>query len=303
LFRISSPDELKPFLKDIWEQAGMSWSSSDLIEVRSVAGGDINTAFKVKTKEGSWFIKTNRADQMPGMFEAEEKGLRLLQTHFPGKVPEVYRHGRSGSCSWLLLEWIVSENRSASFWEKFGIALAEMHKVSNPFFGLDHDNYMGSLPQSNTKASSWSEFFALQRLIPQWQLAKKDLQLAYLLDCQAEKNFDSILNRLDDLVPETSPSLVHGDLWSGNFMVGLSSTPVLVDPAAHYGHPETDLAMSMLFGGFSAEFYTAYTAHSNMSPGFPERADIFNLYPLLIHLNLFGGSYAGQVLNILNRLA
>jgi len=264
---------------------------------RPVSGGDINHAYLLMGNSRSWFVKTNNAKRFPGMFEAEARGLQILDAAGSLRVPGVIESGYYQSFSYLILEYLASGTRKKSYWRELGQGLASLHRNTDHSFGLDHDNYIGSLPQSNRRKKSWSEFFIQERLEAQLQRAM-DSGMAGQEDSH---NFQRLFNKLDSLFPVEPPSLLHGDLWGGNHMAGPHGEPVIIDPAVYYGHREMDLAMSRLFGGFQEEFYLSYNDHYPLVPGWKERTDICNLYPLLVHANLFGQGYMGSVRSIVRR--
>jgi fructosamine-3-kinase len=192
----------------------------------------------------------------------------------------------------LILEFIPPSNPNNAFWEVFGQKLALMHKQTHSKFGLDFDNYIGSLYQDNTQNKNWTEFFIQNRL--QAQLSIGNFSGTLLSD------FDKLFQKLPNLFPNEKPALLHGDLWNGNFLAKNGDTPMLIDPAIYYGNREIDIAMSKLFGGFNSDFYFAYNESHPLENGWEERIQICNLYPLLVHVNLFGGAYINQVKNILS---
>jgi fructosamine-3-kinase len=176
--------------------------------------------------------------------------------------------------------------------------LAAQHRVLSPSFGLDDDNFIGANPQPNQRSDNWLTFFREQRLGFQMELARRN----NLLPAQRARRLETLLNRLGDWLPAQPPaSLLHGDLWGGNWLATASGEPALIDPAVYYGHREADLAFTELFGGFPAAFYTAYKAAWPPDPGYKERKDLYNLYHLLNHLNLFGEGYGGSVDSILQQ--
>ena len=187
--------------------------------------------------------------------------------------------------------------KTRRFWSLFGEQLARLHHVSAPTFGLDHDNYIGSLPQKNTHSPVWSNFFIQQRLEPQVRLAGEK----GLLSPSAIRQFEQLYQVLPELFPPEVPSLLHGDLWSGNFLCDEKGNPVLIDPAVYFGHRSMDLAMTTLFGGFGQPFYEAYHYHFPLPANYRQQWEIANLYPLLVHLNLFGESYTGSILHTIQR--
>ena len=257
----------------------------------------MNQAIKAETVEGAFFIKLNDAKAYPGMFEAEIKGLKLLGDHGTAPVPEALLTGSAGDISYLVLRWIEEERKAPGFWEDFGAGLGRLHRNTGTFFGLDHNNYIGLLPQSNANHSTWTDFFIQQRLEPQI----RDVYNARKCDSSLVRRFENLYRKLDELFPPEPPALLHGDLWSGNFMAGPQGVVYLIDPAVYYGHREMDIAMTRLFGGFEKSFYEGYHEENPLEKGFESRTDICNLYPLLVHVNLFGGSYQNQVEEIIKK--
>ncbi len=263
----------------------------------SVSGGSINEAYKVNTNEGDFFVKKNSASQYPGMFEKEAQGLKILRAANEINTPEIIDTGKSGDDSFLILKLIVSGRETNSFWDDFGRQLAKLHKHTDKQFGLDHDNYIGSLHQHNNKHHAWNGFFREERLERQVKLARNSGSI----DRETVVAFDRFYAKLDNIFPEEPPALLHGDLWGGNFMVNSNGEPVIIDPAVYYGHREMDLGMSQLFGGFDAQFYSSYDNHYPLENGWEERLNYCNLYPLMVHVNLFGGSYLQSVKATLRR--
>lgn len=263
--------------------------------VHPVGGGSINSAYGLETNVGKFFVKLNSASRYPGMFEKEAMGLKILSDAGELPVPETVGFGENHTEAFLVLKFIETGTSSAGFWENFGHALARLHGHSADTFGLDHDNYIGSLPQSNTFHNTWETFFVEERLQPLMSMAF-DNKLLNNNDIKAFKNF---FDRIDTLFPKEPPALLHGDLWGGNFMTNQAGEAVLIDPAIYFGHREMDLGMSQLFGGFHRQFYEAYNEICPLEPGWEKRLDYCNLYPLLVHVNLFGGGYVGSVRRIL----
>lgn len=262
-----------------------------------VSGGDINEAFHLKTNVGDFFAKKNSASRFPKMFQKEALGLKLLDEAGEIPVPEVVFAGEENDSAFLVLKFIKSAGRKAGFWDDFGKKLANLHKHSDKLFGLDHDNYIGSLHQSNKRHQSWTDFFREERLEAQVRLARNNGGI----DRTTISSFDRFYNKLDEIFPVEPPALVHGDLWGGNFMVNEDGMAVIIDPAVYYGHREMDLGMSKLFGGFSSEFYDSYHQNYPLEKGWQQRLDYCNLYPLMVHVNLFGGGYLGSVKSILRK--
>ena len=265
--------------------------------IYSVGGGCINQSAKIETNQGLFFAKWNHAKKYPRMFETEAMGLNILADTNKIKIPEVISQKTIGETDFLILEFIENGSPSKNFWNDFGKSLAKIHKHTAEKFGLNHDNYIGSLPQSNKQHASWSEFFILERLEPQIKLAKDERKINHT----AIKQFSNLFNRLEKIFPIEKPSLLHGDLWSGNYLIGSKGEPSIIDPAVYFGHREMDIGMTKLFGGFSPAFYESYNEEFPLEKNWQERTDTCNLYPLMVHVNLFGRSYVMQVESILRK--
>lgn len=263
----------------------------------SVGGGSINQAYKVKTDEGEYFVKTNSKNRFPNMFHKEATGLEILAKAKCIDVPNIICYGDIEDDSFLILDLIESAYKSDNFWDDFAEKLACLHKISNSYFGLDHNNYIGSLVQYNDFKNTWSEFFIEQRLEKQLKLAFDN----WSINKSILPYFERFYKRIDEIFPHENPSLIHGDLWSGNYMTGADAKAVIIDPAVYYGHREMDLGMSLLFGGFSNQFYESYNRYFPLEKGWQQRMEYCNLYPLLVHVNLFGGGYASSVKSIISK--
>jgi fructosamine-3-kinase len=265
-----------------------------LFAVAPVSGGSINTCLRLETGKGIFFLKENNAATFPGMFEAEKKGLHLLKTKSSFEIPAVLSIAEEESYSLLLMEWLEKSPSPGNGWRDAGKKLAQLHKNNASSFGLDHDNYIGSLAQSNTQHGTWADFFSQERMLPQLKLARDE----HKIDAALMKKAERFCSTLAEIFPAESPSLLHGDLWSGNFFFE-TKKPAIFDPAVYYGHREMDLAMTKLFGGFNPEFYTGYEEEFPLEKNWKDRTDFCNLYPLLVHVNLFGGGYVDDVKSIL----
>ena len=260
---------------------------------QQVFGGDINQTFQLQTNLGSFFLKLNDGS-LKDMFEKEFAGLQLLHQTKTIKIPAPVLHGTFENKIFLITEFIQRGKPGKNFWQTFAHQLAALHQHLCENFGLDTNNYIGSLHQQNNCCSSWSEFYATQRILPLVQLAfnqkklsKEEVELA-----------ENVCSHFNNLFPEEPPSLVHGDLWSGNFMADENGLPVIYDPALYYGNREMDIAMSLLFGGFDKSFYDHYHEAFPLQQDWKERVQLCQLYPLLVHLILFGGHYYNNVVNI-----
>ena len=254
-----------------------------IIRSESVTGGDINQAFRLVTKSDSFFVKLNNAAIEPDMFSAESKGLQALGVSTPG----VLDFGVFGNEAFLIMEWIERAKNSKEGQENLGRLLAGIHRKNTKNFGLQYNNFIGSLRQINNTETNWTQFYSRQRLEKQLDLASQK----HLIDTTIRQQFEKLYLKLDTLYEPEKPALLHGDLWSGNYIISTDSQPFLIDPAIYYGHREMDIAMSKLFGGFEPAFYNAYHENFPLAPGWERRISLWQLYPLLVHLNLFGKSY------------
>ncbi|MCB1986434.1 MAG: fructosamine kinase family protein [Burkholderiales bacterium] len=261
----------------------------ELTKITTVSGGCINQTFCVADDQRRFFVKTNRADGLP-MFSAEAAGLDEIGRSNTLRVPQPVCWGQNEHNAWLVLEHIDLNHRSSNA-ESLGRGLAAMHAVKAAQFGWTRDNTIGSTPQINTLSSDWLSFWRTNRLKYQLDLAKTKGHHGKLqnLGEQLLENLDQFFT---SYVP--TPSLLHGDLWRGNFSYDHTGQPVLFDPAVYHGDRETDLAMTELFGGFPERFYSAYRHEYPLDSGYNTRKIFYNLYHILNHLNLFGGGYRHQ---------
>lgn len=266
----------------------------------NVGGGSINEAQLLILDDGSRVFAKFNGSAPPTMFETEARGLALLKQAKDGpRVPRVIACETGASPRFLVLEYIESTSPGPEYAVRFGRTLAAMHRFTSPTFGLDHDNFIGSTPQVNTPGGDGLVFFRDRRLGFQQELARHSKLLPAALDKKIDQLRANLKNLLD--INGEQPALSHGDLWSGNHFCGPEGEPVIVDPAVHYGLREADLAMTELFGRLPQAFYDAYHETFPLKPGYAERREIYNLYHLLNHLNLFGGSYLGSVETIVHR--
>jgi protein-ribulosamine 3-kinase len=288
---------LQPVKELISKQLNTSISSLDLT---AIGGGSINATYRLAISGSkNYFLKLNSSTEFPGLFQKEKSGLEFLASQNCILTPRVILIDTVDNNQLLLLEWIEPDLRDENFWKKFGEQLAALHSISNEHFGFYEDNYMGSLTQVNSHTNDWTEFFIRYRLQPQIELAVNKK----LLHKDHVASFESLFKKLESIFNIEKPSLLHGDLWGGNFMCNSRSLPVLIDPAVYFGHRCIDLAMTTLFGGFDRVFYDSYQHHFALPANYDEQWDICNLYPLLIHLNLFGSGYLGQLEKIVRRFS
>ena len=264
-------------------------------EIRSssaLAGGDINHVYRLSTSTEPLVIKINDAEAFPKMFELEKAGLELLRSTKTFHIPEPLYAGTFETKSFLLLEHIESAPTNSNFDSIFGEQLATLHKHSNSF-GLKEDNYIGSLKQYNTKQDDAASFYIKQRLEPQFKLA---IERGYVF-----KNLETFYKRIKMLIPDEPASLIHGDLWSGNYMVDHKGLPTLIDPAVCYASREMDLALMRLFGGYSEAVFESYQQVFPLKSDWKERIQLWQLYYILVHVNLFGGHYYASAKAILHK--
>lgn len=267
---------------------------SSVKTARRLSGGDINDAFQLELASGARvFLKTNERAPV-SLFPAEARGLDWLRAANALRIPEVLAvsSGREGEPSFLVLELLEPGPPSRDFEDQLGVGLSALHRFGAHDFGLDHDNFIGSLPQRNRRHDGWAEFYWSERLEPQLERAVASGRASAKLRNGLEK----LAARLPALVgPSEPPARLHGDLWGGNLHTDEHGVPCLIDPAVYGGHREVDLAMMRLFGGFGERVFRAYEAAYPLAPGHAERVELYQLYPLLVHVNLFGGSYVNSV--------
>lgn len=265
-----------------------------IINYTPLSGGDISSTFKLESTQNTYFLKINASDDANAMFLTEKQGLETIAKTKTIATPKVIYCGTSSGTSFLVMEFIDTKIPSELDFALLGEQLANLHNETAKEFGFDKDNYIGSLSQSNNKKINWTEFYLQERIIPQLQLAlSKNLLLG--IDIPKIENMYEVCNKL---FKDIKPSLLHGDLWGGNFLIAKNGTPYLIDPAVYYGHNEVDIAMSKLFGGFGLSFYKSYKRYFLFTNKTTARIDLYQLYYLLVHLNIFGSSYAGSVKRI-----
>lgn len=269
------------------------------VKYKPLQGGDINHVYGVQQGRDRSVIKINRANKFPEMFKKEAEGLHELGRVGKLKTPKVQEVGVYGGYQYLVLEYVKESSPSGMFWNQFGLGLAAQHQTSAEKFGWKTDNYIGALHQSNAQHDSWTEFLIEERFKPQLKLALNEGIIS-----QSEcKKVEAIYSKCEELWPAEPPALLHGDLWSGNYLTGIFDDPYLIDPAVYYGHREMDLGMMHLFGGFDPQLFDSYDRKFPLEKGWKDRIKYNQLYPLLVHLNLFGRGYFGQINAIVSRFS
>lgn len=265
--------------------------------VQRLTGGDINDVFLVEINHERVVVKKNEERRFPGMLEKEFRALVYLRENSPARYPNAIESFVANGFQYLLLEYVEPANNSDKGQRSLGRLLAQQHAVSNEFFGWEEDNYIGSLSQQNDMMSSWSDFYAEQRLLFQAKMAFD----SGVVDRTFVTKMERFCSKLPELFPQEKPALLHGDLWGGNYFIGKNDIPLLYDPAVYFGHREIDIAMTRLFGGFSSAFYQGYNEENSLESGWEERIPLGQLYPNMVHLNLFGTAYLGAVTTVIDR--
>lgn len=287
------------FLKTIEHAIEEATGQSFLIDkATSAGGGCINSAYRLQGEGRSYFVKVNSRDLLP-MFEAEAAGLREIIATGAVRAPEPICHGTTGNQAYLAMEHLDLGSGRGPVGRVLGEQLAAMHRVQQPYFGWHMDNTIGSTRQPNEPNDDWADFWARHRLGFQLDLAARDGHGGRL-----QRNGEKLLEKLTALFDgyRPQPSLLHGDLWGGNWGSAGPNQPAIFDPACYYGDREADIAMTELFGGFGGDFYAAYRDAYPLDSGYGTRKILYNLYHILNHLNLFGSSYLGQAESMIDRL-
>jgi len=281
------PDILRNLLESLDMEPG---------QIIPVQGGDINDSFRLTGVEDShWFVKINRPDQPKEIITTEYHGLEMMRSAGVRMLPREIRYAEYSDFACLIMPYDEKPDRiGRSDWADYVRHLAGMHLTSRAVFGGE-DNFIGSLPQVNTAKNNWISVYRENRLAPQWERAR----VAELISSRYTSNWHRFLNRLPDVMPVERPALVHGDLWSGNVLITREGI-MLIDPCPYFGHREMDLAMMQLFSGVPVqEFLNEYENIYPLSPGLADRIGCYQLYYLLVHLNLFGATYFPAVRRII----
>lgn len=265
--------------------------------IERVAGGDIGESVRLHCDSGATYFAKQYPGGAPEMARAEAAGLDWIAQPHALRVPKVIAASHAASPI-LVLEWIEQRPPAKDFDISLGRGLAALHLAGAKNFGFETHNFIGSLPQRNGAHERWSDFFAQERIAPQAEMARRSGRIANDLD----RDLQRLIETMDQHCgPEVEPARLHGDLWSGNLISDERGQPCLVDPAAYGGHAEVDLSMMKLFGGFGARVFDAYREAAPLSPGHEERTALWQLYPLLVHVNLFGGSYVDSVARVVRQ--
>ncbi|RMF01203.1 MAG: fructosamine kinase [Bacteroidetes bacterium] len=254
-----------------------------LSQAQTLAGGDTNAVYRCDSAAGPVVLKYNEEPELRDIFTKEVTGLEALRAAEAFVIPQVYAHGHTELGSYLVLEYLPPGQLEP--WSVFGRRLAQLHARTAPKFGFSESNYIGRLVQYNDPTDQAGDFFVSQRLEPQFRLAQRH---GYTFS-----KLDQLYRRAMDLIPHQAPALLHGDLWRGNCLLTERGF-ALIDPAVSYGPREMDLAMMRLFGGFPEAAFMAYEAHNPSTPGLAERIPLYQLYYVLVHVNMFGGGYYEQ---------
>ncbi len=294
--------------------------AEEILSVKPVGGGSISSAYRLETAHARYFLKVNSDFFALEMFHAEQEGLRAIQTTKTIAVPRARLVDSINGKAFLLMDHVESKRPNTSDYQRLGRELAELHQFSleppptpttgnsdrqpretapssGADFGFPTDNFIGSLPQSNRSRADWPGFYWFERILPQLQMAREDGLISGKMIPTEERAIDLFR----EIFGRVKPSLLHGDLWGGNYLIATDGTPYLIDPAVYHGHSMVDIAMSRLFGGFGPEFHTAY--HEIIPPPdqYDTQIDLYQLYYLLVHLNLFGSGYYSSVASILKK--
>ncbi len=268
---------------------------SKIENIQSVSGGDISSAYLVKTSSERFFLKVNNSSVALDMFLSEEKALNTIANTNTIATPRVLACNSFNNNSFLIMEYIEAKSPNSKDLELFGNQLAQLHQVTSTNFGFDSNNFIGSLHQRNQTHTNWNDFYTEERLIPQFDLAKSKS----LINSNEIPDKEYLKEKCLPHFKNVTPSLLHGDLWSGNYLISTSGMPYLIDPALYFGHSEVDIAMSKLFGGIGRAFYDSYHNIIPKDEYTEDRIQLYQLYYLLVHLNLFGSSYYSSVKNIM----
>lgn len=265
--------------------------------IQRLSGGDINEVFLIGDTEKKWVVKRNDKHTYPEMLSKEFNALEFLTEVKSLSYPSPLAHFTDSKYQYLVIAYYKEGSNNSGGQAKLGTQLAQQHLLSGDTFGWHEDNYIGSLPQHNSRSASWSDFYANERLLVQTKLVydKGLVGKEFLI------KMERFCHQLDEVFPDEKPALIHGDLWGGNYFITKSGEPLFYDPAIYYGHREIDIAMTRLFGGFSPDFYRSYNDRFPLETGWEDRVPFGQMYPNMVHLNLFGRAYLGAVKPLIDK--
>jgi fructosamine-3-kinase len=290
---------LESWVKEALLQAGCDAAS--IQDIDHVSGGDINEALYIKTGDCDYFVKSHKK-MTSDFFTIEKESLEFIHLEAKIGTPETYGvftvDTKDGKRSGLVMQWIASEARKNDCQERLANCIANLHRVTHTAFGYNKHTYIGTILQHNDWNENWCEFYASKRLLPQTELAVKSGKMPL----KRRRMMDHLITRLHQWIPTTSvtPRLLHGDLWSGNWLSDSENKIYLIDPSILFGHREMEIAYTELFGGFNELFYSAYTEQLPLDQEYHSRKPLYQLFYLLVHLNTFGERYGAQIDDILN---
>jgi len=291
-------NETATIIHELFAKAKLSSATDKVVDIRPVSGGDINYCYAVCTSAKKWFVKLNRLESLPGLMKHEADGLLALR-QVDDWAPKPIWVGEYDQYQALILPWLETTRATTSHWEFAGRKLAIQHQVQGDYFGWHDDNFIATIPQINKQTTNWKTFYTEHRLLHLFGQAR---ERGYF-KASDERALHKLCSRIDDIFPKEPPSLLHGDLWSGNILACGKLQMKVIDPAVYFGYREMDLGMSLLFGGFNAAFYQAYQEVYPLEAGWEDRVPITQLYPLLVHVLLFGDSYEQSVKHVLKRFS
>lgn len=268
----------------------------EIKNLRRISGGDINEAFAFFSKEQEYFVKINQLQDFPDLFEKEASGLQHLSENTTFRIPRVFSQGIFEEWQFLVMEFLPKGQANAKDWQFFAERLAAMHRVTREKFGFFEDNYLGTHPQGNSPKKSWAEFYSENRILP----GIRQMYDTGIADKSLAKNAERLCSTLSEIYPKEPPSLIHGDLWGGNYLA-TENEITIIDPAVCYAHREMDIAVAKLFGGYPQIFYESYQELYPMESGLEERLPVSQLYHLIFHAVQFGGGYIRRVKEILTK--
>lgn len=268
-----------------------------VINIKSISGGDISSAYCVVTSTAKYFLKVNSSIFALEMFQAEQEGLRAIEATNSISVPQVLLVDSIEGTAFILMDFVENKRPDSSDYRRLGTKLAELHQSFGTNFGFISDNFIGRLPQYNQQDDQWAEFYWSERILPQLKLALN----AGLIQKDIFPDEKKAIILFRELFGNIQSVLLHGDLWGGNYLIATDGTPYLIDPAVYYGHSMVDIAMSHLFGGFGVGFYEAYHEIIPKPDNYDQQIELYQLYYLLVHLNMFGSSYYASVASIVRK--